>query len=74
MPRLRRLLPLLLLGSFLALAAHLPAQPTRTGKGDAAEEFVDFCERECGLRRIKVISLAPADTGNNQFVFEKPES
>jgi hypothetical protein len=38
MPRLRRLLPLLLLGSFLALATSLPAQPDRPVKGDNAEE------------------------------------
>jgi SAM-dependent methyltransferase len=37
-----------------------------------AQEIVDFCERSCGLRCVKVDPVSEADTGNNQFVFERP--
>lgn len=37
-----------------------------------ADEIVQFCEDELGLRRRKVIDVGPGDLANNQFVFEKP--
>jgi len=37
----------------------------------AAEAIVEFCERECGLRAEKVLSVPPTGTGNNQFVFRR---
>jgi SAM-dependent methyltransferase len=36
------------------------------------EEIIDFCEGSCGLRSIKTLRVEPRDTGNNQFVFERP--
>jgi SAM-dependent methyltransferase len=39
-----------------------------------AEEILDFCERACGLNCVKLMSVTPADTGNNQFVFERPSA
>ena len=36
------------------------------------EEIIDFCEGSCGLRCIKTLRVTPRDTGNNQFVFERP--
>jgi hypothetical protein len=38
MSQRRRLLPLLFLGSFLALASHTAAEPAGTGKADGADE------------------------------------
>lgn len=37
-----------------------------------AEEIVNFCERECGLRKLRVLPVPARGTGNNQFVFERP--
>ena len=35
------------------------------------EEITEFCQRDCGLRRVRVRGLAPHDTGNNEFVFRR---
>lgn len=37
-----------------------------------AEEIISFCERECGLRKLRVLPVPARGTGNNQFVFECP--
>lgn len=37
-----------------------------------AEEIVRFCERECGLRTVKVIPEDPKGLGNHELVFERP--
>lgn len=39
-----------------------------------AEELVEFCEQACGLRILRVVPVTPRDSGNNQFVFERPIS
>lgn len=37
-----------------------------------AEETVGFCERECGLSKLRVLPVPARGTGNNQFVFQSP--
>jgi hypothetical protein len=37
-----------------------------------ADEIIDFCEGQCGLSCTRADRLSGADTGNNQFVFERP--
>ena len=37
----------------------------------APEKIVEFCERECGMRTDKVLSVPTTGTGNNQFVFRR---
>jgi 2-polyprenyl-6-hydroxyphenyl methylase/3-demethylubiquinone-9 3-methyltransferase len=37
-----------------------------------ADEIIEFCEGSCGLRCIKTTRLTARDTGNNEFVFERP--
>lgn len=37
----------------------------------SAEEIVEFCERECGMRATKVLSVPTTGIGNNQFVFRR---
>jgi hypothetical protein len=37
-----------------------------------AEEIVEFCQEELGLRCVKVIPQSSDATGNNQFVFTRP--
>lgn len=39
-----------------------------------AQEIVELCEHECGLRARTVVELGPRDHGNNEFVFERPPS
>jgi 2-polyprenyl-6-hydroxyphenyl methylase/3-demethylubiquinone-9 3-methyltransferase len=34
-------------------------------------EVVSFCERECGMRAVKIIPTSSRGTGNNQFVFRR---
>lgn len=36
-----------------------------------AEEIVEFCERERGMRAEKVLSVPPTGIANNQFVFRR---
>jgi SAM-dependent methyltransferase len=38
------------------------------------DEIVRFCEDELGMRTRKVVELLPLETGNNEFVFERPPS
>ncbi|MEY2571583.1 MAG: hypothetical protein QOE63_1933, partial [Acidimicrobiaceae bacterium] len=38
------------------------------------EEIVRFCEDELGLRKTRVDAVAPRDTANNEFVFDRPAS
>jgi SAM-dependent methyltransferase len=38
------------------------------------EEVVTFCERECGLRKRKVVPNHPMATGNHEFVFERADA
>jgi SAM-dependent methyltransferase len=38
------------------------------------EEIVEFCERECGLRSVSVSCRPASETGNNEFLFERPAS
>jgi len=37
----------------------------------APEEIVEFCERECGMRADKVLSVPTTGIANNQFVFHR---
>jgi 2-polyprenyl-6-hydroxyphenyl methylase/3-demethylubiquinone-9 3-methyltransferase len=37
----------------------------------SADEVVTFCTESCGLEVVKVLTLTPRDTGNNQFVFRR---
>lgn len=39
-----------------------------------SEEITDFCEMSCGLRSVKALPVGARDTGNNQFIFERPLS
>lgn len=36
------------------------------------EEITGFCERQCGLRMLRVLPVPARGTGNNQFVFQRP--
>jgi SAM-dependent methyltransferase len=36
-----------------------------------ADEVVAFCTENCGLEVVKVLTITPRDTGNNQFVFRR---
>jgi hypothetical protein len=40
----------------------------------SADEIIQFCERECGMRCTRLIAVTEGDTGNNQFVFERSRS
>jgi 2-polyprenyl-3-methyl-5-hydroxy-6-metoxy-1,4-benzoquinol methylase len=37
-----------------------------------ADEIVELCEGQLGLRVRKVVPVSPRDYGNNEFVFERP--
>lgn len=37
-----------------------------------ADEIIRFCEGSCGVRCVRADRLSDVDTGNNQFVFERP--
>lgn len=39
-----------------------------------ARDITGFCERECGLRTLRVLPVSARHTGNNEFVFERPAS
>lgn len=39
-----------------------------------AQEIIAFCERECGMRCTQLIAVGERDTGNNQFVFQRPRA
>jgi succinoglycan biosynthesis protein ExoA len=38
----------------------------------APDEIVAFCEQRCGLRCMNVLAVGAGNTGNNEFLFERP--